>query len=88
MKKSIITLVFILFSILLFGQNENPYSQFGYEASIMKEKALNVKKCSLLVIPNMDTSSQFAFIAIDISKRAICFYDWQNQLIFVTSDLG
>ena len=85
MKKLLLTFSIAVFSILLFGQNENPFSQFGYEAPIMPNKDKKIEKNKLLIIPNMDTTSQFAFIAIDVSKKAICFYDWQDQLIFVDS---
>jgi hypothetical protein len=38
MKASCLSPLFLFISVFLFGQNENPYSQFGYEATIIPQK--------------------------------------------------
>ena len=51
--KTIYTLLFLSFYALAFGQNENPYSIFGYEATVMKE-----------ITPFKEQIDQFVFVSI------------------------
>ncbi len=71
MKTTIHALILILISVSLYGQNENPYSVFGYEAPIMAEKAQSVDK---LLLINQDSTSSVWMLSIDPSKRIITIF--------------
>jgi len=70
-----------LFSTCIFGQNENPYSQFGYEAPIMPDKKPSLENSSFFIIPNSDTSSSISFLLIDISQRQISLHSNSGEII-------
>lgn len=82
MRKLFLTLSIAVFSLWLFGQNENPYSQFGYEAPIMPDKHSNEEDFSVLIIPNDDTSSTISFLSLDTKKGNITFFSKQGELIY------
>lgn len=81
MRKLFLTLSITVFSLWLFGQNENPYSQFGYEAPIMPEKQLNIEDFSVFIVPNSDTTSNISFLSIDVKQRRINLYSKQGEII-------
>lgn len=81
MKKILLTFSIAVFSLLLFGQNENPFSQFGYEAPVMKEKAKTIDTLSILIIPNSDTNNVISFLAIDTKYNNIQYYDKNCEVI-------
>lgn len=85
MRTKILTLTFILLNGLLFGQNENPYSQFGYEAPIMpeKERPLLQNRMDRLYLINTDTASSLGMLAIDPAKRQITIFDKKGFLLQV-----
>lgn len=85
MRTPILTLTFILFSVLLFGQNENPYSQFGYEAPIMPEKSKSLiqNKMDRLYLINTDSASVIGMLAIDATKRNITVFDKKGFVLQV-----
>jgi len=85
MRTRILTLTFILFTSLLFGQNENPYSQFGYEAPIMPEKdrPLLQNRMDRFYLINTDTASSLGMLAIDPAKRNITIFDKKGFLLQV-----
>jgi hypothetical protein len=76
------TIVFILVSTLLFGQNENPYTQFGYEAPVMPEKSKSLTQDKLYIL-NSDTSSSIGMLALDIVKRNITIFDRDGVILHV-----
>ena len=82
MKKLFLTLLIVLFSIWLYGQNENPFSEFGYEAPIMPDKHTNIEDFSVFIIPNADTSSDISFLSLNVKKRYINFFSKQGELIY------
>jgi len=83
MRKLIITLSFAVSSILLLGQNENPFSQFGYEAPILNEKKHLIKKddINLFYIINTDTSSDIGWLTIDVSNKQVYYFSKESKLI-------
>jgi hypothetical protein len=82
MRTSTVTLIFILLSVYAFGQNENPYSQFGYQAPIMPEKSKSLIQDKLLII-NSDTTSSIGMLALDIENRNITIYDRNGFILDV-----
>lgn len=80
MKKLILTLSIAVFSILLFGQNENPFSQFGYEAPVMKEKTKIENEIGVFKIINTDSTSQIGWLIIDTKNSLISFYSNEGYL--------
>ena len=70
MRKLFLTLSFAVFSLWLCGQNENPYSQFGYESPIMPERQIN-NLDSVLTIINPDTSLIIGWITVNTKNRII-----------------
>ena len=81
MRKSILTLLLISFSVSLFAQNENPYKQFGYEAPVMPDsKALTWDKVNQFNIVNSDTTSSIGMLTIDIPHGSVTIYD-RNGLV-------
>lgn len=88
MRNTILTLMLALFSTWIFGQNENPYSQFGYEAPIMKSQyERNTEKFEFL-ITNEDTTSLVAYLIIDTEKKMIKFYSDESKTLFVDTILS
>jgi hypothetical protein len=85
MRTKILTLTFILFTGLLFGQNENPYSQFGYEAPVMpeEERPLLQNRMDRLYLVNSDTASSIHMLAIDPAKRNITVFDSEGLVLQV-----
>lgn len=82
MKTSILTLLLISFSVSLFGQNENPYKQFGYEAPIMPDnQAVTWDKVNQFNIHNTDTTSVIGMLTIDVPNRNITIYDRSGVVI-------
>ena len=81
MKKLFLTLSFAVFSLWLFSQNENPYSQFGYEAPIMKETEVKQPSIELFTLINPDTLSEIDFLIVDVKNHRIDFYSNDNKLI-------
>lgn len=81
MRKSILTLQFVLFSVLLFGQNENPYAQFGYEAPIMKERSQQLNPLlNRFVLVNTDTTSSISMVAIDVENKKLVFINKEGLI--------
>jgi hypothetical protein len=89
MRTKILTLTFILFTGLLFGQNENPYSQFGYEAPVMpeKERPQMQNKMDRLYLLNSDTVSAVHMLAIDPLNGYITFFN-KEGLVLQTDTLS
>jgi hypothetical protein len=81
MRKIFITLSVALISMWLMGQNENPYSQFGYEAPIMPDKKPSLENPSFFVIPNSDTSSMISFLSLDIKNRLFSLHSKSGEII-------
>jgi hypothetical protein len=79
-KTLICTLTFILFSVLLFAQNENPYRQFGYDAPIMPEQSKEFIPDKFLLI-NADTTSLVGALIIDPSKRVMTVFDKHGSVL-------
>lgn len=79
--RATLSLIFILFSLTLFGQNENPYKEFGYEAQIMPDniRALVDPKFK---INNTDSASTIGTLVIDVSKRKATFYDKKGVFLY------
>ena len=77
MRTHILTLTFFLLTVLLFGQNENPYSQFGYEAPVMPEKERPSLQNGMdrIYLINADTASIVHMLAIDPAKGSITVFD-------------
>jgi hypothetical protein len=73
--KTLYTLLLLSLSVLAFGQNENPYSVFGYEAPIMKDVTPIQERTDQFVFVNPDTTSTIGMLAIDMKKREMTFYD-------------
>jgi hypothetical protein len=72
MKTAIPAIILILISVSLYGQNENPYSVFGYEAPVMLDKTETVDK---LLLINNDSTSSVWMLAVDPSNRTITIFD-------------
>jgi hypothetical protein len=72
MKTALPAIILILISVSLYGQNENPYSSFGYEAPIMPDKIQSVDK---LLLINQDSTSSVWMLAVDPSARTITIFD-------------
>ena len=83
MKKTLLTLTVTLFSICLFGQNENPYSIFGYEAPIMKEKSKINKELFVFQISNSNANAEATYLVIEPSQRLVKYYDQNGSLLIV-----
>lgn len=82
MRTSILTLLLISFSISLFGQNENPYKVFGYEAPIMPDhQTVTWDKVNQFNIHNTDTTSVIGMLTIDVPNRNITIYDTSGAVI-------
>lgn len=83
MKKQFLTLSIAFFSLWLYGQNENPFSQFGYEAPVM---SVNHKKISnelnKLFIINTDTTSNIGMLEMSVPNRYIAFFDWDGNFLY------
>jgi hypothetical protein len=73
--KTVYTLLLLSCSVLVFGQNENPYAVFGYEAPIMKEPIQIQDRIDQFVFINPDTTSSIGMLAIDMRNREMTFYD-------------
>lgn len=74
MRNSILSLPFVLLSVLLFGQNENPYAQFGYEAPIMKEQSQQLNPLlNRFVLVNTDTASSISMVGIDVENKKLVY---------------
>jgi hypothetical protein len=84
MRASILCLFFILFSFCLFGQNENPYKEFGYEAPIMpdKEKSLSMQINHFIII-DVDSASAIGFVLINTQKRNVTVFDRKGLILRV-----
>ena len=80
MRKLFLTLSFAVFSLWLCGQNENPYSQFGYESPIMPERQIN-NLDSVLTIINPDTSLIIGWITVNTKNRIILMYSRDSIVI-------
>jgi hypothetical protein len=80
--KTLYTLLLLSLSVLAFGQNENPYSVFGYDAPIMPETFNSVEwnRVNEFRVINTDTSSSVRVVKIDVPNRRVLFYD-RNGLI-------
>lgn len=74
MRASILTLTLILCSVFVFGQNENPYGQFGYEAPVMPEISKSTIHDKLYII-NTDSTSSIGSFVLDVEKRRITIFD-------------
>lgn len=72
MKTALPAIILILISVSLYGQNENPYSLFGYEAPVMLDKTETVDK---LLLINNDSTSSVWMLAVDPSARIITIFD-------------
>ena len=72
MKAAHPVIILIMISVSVYGQNENPYSVFGYEAPIMSDKTQTVDK---LLLTNRDSTSSVRFLAVDPSERTITIFD-------------
>jgi hypothetical protein len=72
MKTALRAIILILISVSVYGQNENPYSVFGYEAPIMPDKTQTVAK---LLLINRDSTSSVWMLAVDPSERTITVFD-------------
>jgi hypothetical protein len=84
--KTIYTLLFLSFYALAFGQNENPYSIFGYEATVMKEITPFKEQIDQFVFVNPDTVSSTRMLAIDMRNREITFFD-KNGIVTKTETI-
>jgi hypothetical protein len=82
MKKQFLTLSLAFFSLWLYGQNENPFSQFGYEAPIMKNKKLT-EKTDVFIIQNPDSSSAIGYIFFDVKNRKAVTFDNNDSIISI-----
>lgn len=80
--KTIYTLLFLSFSVLAVGQNENPYSVFGYEATIMPDEDKLQAKDSIrqFYLINTDTLSAIGMVSINTEKRRITFFNKQGLI--------
>jgi hypothetical protein len=72
MKTALPAIILILISVSLYGQNENPYSVFGYEAPVMLDKTETVDK---LLLINNDSTSSVWMLAVDPSARMITIFE-------------
>lgn len=81
MRKLFLTLSFAVFSLWLFGQNENPYSQFGYDAPIMPEKNTQLVDFYTFYVYNPDTTAFIAKFSIDFKTSLITFYSKSNEVV-------
>ena len=85
MRTFILTLPLTLFSSLLFGQNENPYSEFGYEAPIIQEdsKPIVQNLTDRFYLINKDSTSVVGMLAVDPKKREITIFDKKGLILQV-----
>lgn len=83
--KAICTLLLFSFSVLAFGQNENPYSVFGYDAIIMPEANKLQAKDSInqFYLINTDPLSAIGMVSINTEKRRITFFNKQGLIMAV-----
>lgn len=79
MRKLFLTATFAIFSIWLFCQNENPFSQFGYEAPIMHVNQTNNLNSTLIII-NTDSNLNIGWISINPRKKVIEIFDKSGKL--------
>jgi hypothetical protein len=75
MKTLLPVLFLIIISVSVYGQNENPYSVFGYEAPVMLDKTQTVDKLFLI---NHDSTASVWMLAIEPSTRTITIFDRNN----------
>lgn len=88
MKKTISTIINLMFSVLLLAQNENPYKQFGYQAPIMKDNIVQASNLSVMLIANPDTTSLYGFLTIDTKSRLIKIYSKEGAELLCDSILA
>jgi hypothetical protein len=81
MRTSILNLVFFLLSFCLFGQNENPYKEFGYEAPIMPENEESRNHLNQFIIFNPDTSSSIAFLTVNVLTRTATYLNKSGLIV-------
>jgi hypothetical protein len=81
--KTLYTILLLSFSILVFGQNENPYSVFGYDAPIMKEthKELIQDGMSQFRITNTSDDSDVGSVTIDMIQRKVTLFSKEGGII-------
>ena len=84
MKAALPVIILILISVSVYGQNENPYSIFGYEAPIMSDKTQTVDK---LLLINRDSTSSVWILAVDPSERTITIFD-KNKVVLQCDTLA
>ncbi|MCG8580838.1 MAG: hypothetical protein MI866_13025, partial [Bacteroidales bacterium] len=85
MRKLISLILFFLLPILIIGQNENPYAQFGYEAPIMEQKKEQIEQLKVFTIINSDSKSEIGKLTLDIKNSLIAFYSKNGDLLAVDS---
>jgi hypothetical protein len=75
--KTVYTLLLLSLSVLVFGQNENPYSVFGYDAPIMPDANKLQAKDSIrqYYLINTDTLSDIGMVSINTEQRKITFFN-------------
>lgn len=72
METTLPAIILILISVSVYGQNENPYRVFGYEAPVMSDKHQEAEK---LLLINQDSTSSVWMLAVDPSARTITIFD-------------
>jgi len=80
MKKLLLILIYISSSVSSFGQNENPFSQFGYQAPIVPGTSKSSIPNSFCLI-NTDTSSTVSRLVIDPSKRLMVVFHRDGDVL-------
>lgn len=86
MKKLLFNLIFILYSVFLFGQNENPFTQFGYEAPIMDDDKGVDNEIRRLIIINTDTiATNIGWLEIDVVNKNISYFSRAGERLFQDS---
>jgi len=81
MNRYILVLSLGICSIIAKGQNENPFSQFGYEAPVMPDKQPLSEEIPVFIVPNSDSSSNISFLSIDVKKRLISLHSKEGEII-------
>lgn len=81
--KTFYTLLLLSFSGLVFGQNENPYSVFGYDAPIMPGtfNSFEWNRVNEFRVINTDTTSSVRMVKIDVPNRRVIFYDGNGLVL-------
>jgi hypothetical protein len=81
--KTLYTILLLSLSILVFGQNENPYSVFGYDAPIMKDthKELIQDGMSQFRITNTSDDSDVGSVTIDMIRRKVTLFSKEGGII-------